>query len=104
MKTSPLKAVTDRFGDKAKLVSAVEKLVTDELWLARVNLEKGLAHVSNKKLLRLHDTLSRVKEQFGNRTKLVDAILSLMKRQKDQGLKEKLGNFPTPRLLDLHTS
>src|SRR6185503_17284715 len=57
MKTSPFKAMTERFGDKQKLVSALEKLVTDELWLKRVNEEKGLERVSNKKLLHLHDLL-----------------------------------------------
>ena len=104
MKTSPLKAMTERFGDKQKLVSAVQKLITDELWLARVNEEKGLDRVSNRKLLRLHDTLSRVKKDFGSRTKLIDAILTLMKRQKDDGLRGRLQAFPTPRLLDLHSS
>lgn len=104
MKTSPFKAVTERFGDKEKLVSALSKLITDDLWLARVNEEKGLERVSNKKLLRLHDTLTRVKKEFGSRAKLIDAILSLMKRQKDEGLRGRLQTFPTPRLLDVHTS
>jgi len=104
MKTSPFKAVTERFGDKQKLVSALQKLINDELWLARVNEAKGLERVSNKKLLRLHDMLSRVKKDFGSRTKLVDAILTLMKRQKDESLRGRLQAFPTPRLLDLHTS
>jgi hypothetical protein len=104
MKTSPLKAVTENFGDKQKLVSALEKLITDELWLNRVNDVKGLARVSNKKLLHLHETLTRLKKDFGSRTKLIDSILSLMKRQKDEGLRGRLQAFPTPRLLDLHTS
>lgn len=104
MKTSPLKAVTDKFGDKQKLVAALEKLTTEELWLSRVNETKGLARVSNGKLLRLHDMLTRVKKEFGNRAKLIDSILSLMKRQKDEGLRGRLQSFPTPRLLDLHTS
>src|SRR5262245_20244026 len=104
MKTSPLMAMTERFGDKQKLLSALEKLTTDDLWLKRVNDVKGLARVSNKKLLHLHDTLERVKKDFGNRTKLIDATLELMKRQKDEGLKGRLQNFPTPRLFDFYTS
>ncbi len=104
MKTSPLKAVSERFGDKQKLVSALEQLISDELWLARVNDGKGLARVSNRKLLRLHETLSRVKAEFGTRAKLIDAILALMKRQKDAGLRGRLEKYPTPRLLDLHAS
>jgi hypothetical protein len=104
MKTPPLKAVKDRFGDKQKLVSAVKALATDELWLGRVNDHKGLDSVSNAKLLRLHDTLSRVKKDFGSRAKLVDSILSLSKRDKDAGLRSSLEKFSTPRLIDLQTS
>ena len=52
--TTPLAAVKDKFGDKAKLVAAVEALTKgDDLWVSRVNENKGLAHVSNAKLLRL---------------------------------------------------
>lgn len=104
MKTPPLKAVKDRFGDKQKLVSAVKALATDELWLGRVNDNKGLDSVSNAKLLRLHDTLSRVKKDFGSRAKLIDSIVSLSKRDKDAGLRSSLEKFPTPRLVDLQTS
>lgn len=104
MKTPPLKTVKDRFGDKQKLVSAVKGLATDELWLGRVNDNKGLESVSNAKLLRLHDTLSRVKKDFGSRAKLIDSILSLSKRDKDAGLRSSLEKFPTPRLVDLQAS
>jgi hypothetical protein len=104
MKTSPLQAVKERFGDKEKLVSAVQALANEELWLDKVNDVKGLARVSNAKLLRLHETLSRVKKEFGNRGKLIDAILALGKREKDAGLRGRLEKYPTPRLLDLHQS
>ena len=104
MKTSPLKAVKDRFGDKAKLVAAVKGLATPDLWLARINEARGLDSISNSKLLRLHDTLSKVKKDFGSRGKLIDSILSLTKRSKDNGMKTRLENFPTPRLVDLQTS
>ena len=104
MKTSPLQAVKERFGDKAKLVSAVKALATDDLWLPRVNEAKGLERISNSKLLRLHDTLSRVKKDFGSRGKLIDSILSLTRRQKDVGMKGRLESLPTPRLVDLQTS
>jgi hypothetical protein len=104
MKTPPLKAVKDRFGDKQKLVSAVKGLATDDLWLGRVNDDKGLESVSNSKLLRLHDTLTRVKKEFGSRAKLIDSILTLSKRNKDAGLRSSLEKFPTPRLVDLQMS
>ncbi len=104
MKTSPLQAVKERFGDKDKLVAAVKALATEDLWLPAVNEVKGLERVSNAKLLRLHETLSRVKKDFGNRGKLIDSILTLDKRQKDTGLKGRLERLSTPRLIDLHAS
>jgi hypothetical protein len=104
MAKSPLSVVKDKFGDKEKLVAAVEKLTGEDLWVSRTNKEKGLAHVSNAKLLRLHETFSAVKEKFGTRAKLIDAILELEKRAKDEGYKTHLSAFPVPRLWDLYKS
>jgi hypothetical protein len=100
----PLALVKETFGDKAKLVSAVEKLASEELWVARTNKNKGLAHVSNAKLLRLHATFTEVKEKFATREKLIDAILDLEKRSKDAGLRQKLSGWPVPRLYDTYKS
>jgi hypothetical protein len=101
---NPLSVVKEKFGDKAKLVAAVEKFTSDDLWVSRTNKAKGLAHVSNAKLLRLHETFSTVKEKFGTRAKLVDAILELEKRVKDEGYKTRLLAYPVPRLYDLYRS
>jgi hypothetical protein len=97
---SPLALMKESFGDKAKLVEAIEKLATADLWVARTNENKGLAHVSNAKLLRLHATFKEVEEKFGTREKLIDAILDLQKRSKDVGLRQKLSSWPVPRLYD----
>lgn len=103
MKTTPLQQVKGRFGDKSKLVAAVQALATDELWLSgRMNDDKGLAKISNTKLIKLHGALSRTKEQFGSRAKLVEAILVAENRAKDDGFKARLEAHPTPRLLDHH--
>ena len=49
---SPLASLKDKFENKAKLVAELEKLTKDEdLWVGRLNANKGLAHVSNSKLL-----------------------------------------------------
>jgi hypothetical protein len=105
---SPLNAVKEKFGDKAKLVEAVKALATEELWLGRTNADhggdRGLDHVSNAKLLRLHAVLSEVKEKFGSRAKLVEEILAADKRSKDADLKKKLESYPVPRLYDLFKS
>lgn len=102
MKKTPLSLVKERFESKEKLLSAVQQLQTQELWIDRVNGDKGLSRVSNAKLLRLHEALSTAKKEFGSRAKLIDAILELDKRGKDAGLKARLESYPVPRLLDLH--
>lgn len=104
MNKTPLMLVKERFETKAKLVEAVGALATEELWLDRVNSVKGLAKVSNEKLLRLHAVLTTVKEKFGTRAKLIAATLELEKREKDAGYKSRLEGYATPRLLDLHGS
>jgi hypothetical protein len=102
---SPISAVKETFGDKAKLVAELEKIAkSDDLWVSRLNANKGLAHVSNAKLLRLHKTFAAVKEKFGTRAKLIDAIADIEKRAKDEGYKTRLGAFPVPRLWDMYQS
>ncbi len=101
---NPLALVKEAFESKEKLVEAVEKFGGEDLWLARTNKNKGLAHVSNAKLLKLHATFTAVKEKFGTRAKLVDAILDLEKRAKDDGYKSRLSLYPVPRLWDMFKS
>jgi hypothetical protein len=102
---SPIAAVKETFGDKKKLVAELEKLATgDDLWVSRLNASKGLAHVSNAKLLRLHKTFTAVKAKFGTRAKLIDAIAEIEKRAKDEGYKSRLGAYPVPRLWDMYQS
>jgi len=101
---TPLALVKEKFGEKEKLVEALEKLTGESLWVSRTNKEKGLAHVSNAKLLRLHATFTAVKEKFGTREKLIDAILEVEKRAKDAGLRQKHLEWPVPRLFDAYKS
>lgn len=102
MKKSPLATVKERFEDKASLVSAVQALASDDLWIDRVNEGKGLERVSNRKLLHLHDTLTQVKEKFGSRSALIDAIIKLEGRQKDADYRKHFEGWSTPRLFDRH--
>lgn len=104
MKNSPVSAVKQQFQTKEKLVEALQKLATPDLWLDRVNSVKGLGRVSNQKLLRLHAVLSDVKSRFGNRAKLISAILDLEKRGKDAGYQKRLEGYALPRLVDVHQS
>lgn len=104
MAKAPLVSVKEGFESKAKLVDAVQKLATGDLWIDRVSEKKGLGRVSNAKLLRLHAVLSDAKQRFGSRAKLVSAILELAKRSKDKGFESRLDRYPLPQLLDLHRS
>ncbi|MET0595224.1 MAG: hypothetical protein ABW133_21170 [Polyangiaceae bacterium] len=104
MSKSPAALVKQQFGDKAKLVAALGPLTSGDLWIDRVNETKGLERVSNAKLLRLYGVLSAVKEKFGTRAKLVDAIAEIEKRSKDEGFKKRLTAYPVPRLFDAYRS
>ena len=105
MSKSPLSIVKERFGDdpkkaKEKLVAAVKKAAGKDLWLDRLNEDKGLEHVSNKKLLHLEQVLEAVGKEVGSREKLVDAIAKAQGRQKDEAYKAGLSEESTPALWD----
>ncbi len=106
--STPLNTVKERFESKEKLVAAVEELMTDELWVPRLSSDRGgkrgIKHVSNAKLLRLHATLSEVKEKSGSRAKLIDAVPEVENRGKDAGYKTRLEAYPVPRLYDQYKS
>ena len=99
---SPLALVKEKFNDKAGLLKALRDLSTEDLWIDRLDGDKGLDAVSNKKLLRLHAILTEVKGKFGSRDKLIAAIADQEKRAKDEGYKTHLGRYSTPRLWDFY--
>ncbi len=104
MAKTPAQIVKDKFGDKKKLVEAVQKFVGDALWVPRLNENKGLAHVSNAKLLRLLDTFTTVETKWGTRAKLIDAVIEAAGKTKDTGFRTSIEGWPVPRLLDAHQS
>jgi len=99
-KKTPAQIVKEKFGEKAKLVEAVQQFVGNELWVNKLNESKGLAHVSNAKLLRLLEVFTTVKGKFGSRQKLVDAILEAEKRTKDTAYASRYAEWPVARLFD----
>jgi hypothetical protein len=105
MSKSPLSIVKERFGDdpkkaKEKLVAAVKKVAGKDLWLDRLNDEKGLEHVSNGKLLHLEQVFEAVSKEVGSRDKLIGEIAKLQGRSKDEDYKARLGEESTPSLWD----
>ena len=105
---SPIAIVKEQFNDKASLVEAVKGFTSEDLWLGRTSKDRGgnrdLSHVSNAKLLRLHSIFTEVKEKFGTRVKLIDAILESEKRSGDAGFRKRLEAYPVPRLYDAYKS
>lgn len=105
MSNSPLSTVKERFGDdpkkaKHKLVEAVKKAAGKDLWLERVSEEKGLEHVSNKKLLHLEQVFEAIGKEVGSRDKLIEEIARLKGQAKDEGYKARLAEESTPSLWD----
>ncbi len=95
----------ERFGDdpkqaKQKLVEAVKKAAGKDLWLDRVNEEKGLEHVSNRKLLHLEQVFEAVRKEVGSRDELIGAIVGTQGRSKDEDYKARLAEESTPSLWD----
>jgi hypothetical protein len=105
MKTTPLAQVKERFGSKENLVQELRKLFDKtDLFENRLNPDKGLLRVANSKLLKLHDVATEVKERFTTRANLIDDLLQLLGRQKDEQYKESLGRWGLPRLWDYYRS
>ena len=109
MSNSPLSILKARFGDdpkkaKEKLVAAVKKAAGKDLWLDRLNEEKGLQHVSNRKLLHLEQVLEAVNKAVGSRDKLIGEIAKLQGRSKDKDYMTRLGEESTPSLWDRYQS
>lgn len=63
-----------------------------------------LKTASNAQLLRLQRVVETVKQKWGGRDKLIQAITDAGKAGKDKDYVAKLGTFSLPRLVDLATS
>ncbi len=105
MRPSPLSIVKDKFGGRAKLVeqlvSSVDKQHGDE---SEANVKSRLMGLSNAKLLRLYRVEQQVRERFGDRGKLVQAVLDARKKAglpTDANIKASLDGTTKARLLDL---
>ena len=109
MSNSPLSILKERFGDdpkkaKEQLVAALKKVAGKDLWLDRLNEEKGLQHVSNSKLLHLEQVFEAVGKAVGSRDELIGEIAKLQGRAKDEDYKASLAEESTPSLWDRYQS
>jgi hypothetical protein len=103
MKKPPLSQVKEQFGTKEQLVDALTAL--PEGVLSRADDDKDafrtrLLTAANSKLLRLHQMGRAVADRWGSKDKLVDALLTLQRRNKDESYRTKLATLPLGKLYD----
>src|SRR5256885_13668716 len=102
-KKSPLSRTKDDHGTKEKLV---DKLVTLLGQIRKVEEDKDelkarLLASSNKKLLRLMEVGSEIREKYGSVDKLADAAAGALGKAKDAPFVAKLKALTPGKLLDM---
>lgn len=99
----PKGRVTDKHGGKEALAKALAPaLATDSE--NSDSIADRLKTASNMQLLRLQKVVALVKDKWGSREKLIQAILDAGKQQKDKDFVTKLSSFSLPQLVDIATS
>jgi hypothetical protein len=105
MKKTPLQEVKEKFGSKENLIKELKKIFdAGDLFENRLNVDKGIATVANAKLLKLFQVAEEVKGRFSTRANLIEDMLKVMGRIKDEGLKSRLEKWTLPRLWDHYQS
>ena len=99
----PAVKVKAKYGSKESLIKEVKKIFDKaDIFIDRLNPDKGLERVSNRKLMRLFEMASEVKEKFGSRKALIDEYVKLASKENVQNIKEKLSGLTLGKLLDLY--
>ena len=104
MKRTPLQEVRERFGGKNGLIKELAPMLRSWDDESQSELENRLTSTPNKKLLHLHRVETELKEHFGSREKLADAICKLQfgEHKVDLDFRTKLLSYSTAKLLDRH--
>ncbi|MFH1131612.1 MAG: hypothetical protein V1754_09765 [Pseudomonadota bacterium] len=100
-KKTPLQQVNEVHGGKEKLVDKIVGLI-DRGKESKEEFRKRLLGAANTKLLHIHDVMTEMKEKFGDKSKLVEALLALANRTKDVDFRQKLSDHSPSWLLALH--
>ncbi len=98
--SSPLSRVKEKFGGKDKLVDQIVGLLGSTGDEPKDELRKRLLGAANRKLIRLHDVATGLK-QHGGHDKLADAAAAGQGRAKDKDYVQKLTSYSAGRLLDM---
>lgn len=100
MKETPLQTMKRRFGSKEKLVDSLVDAVK-EAGEEAAEVKDRLLKASNKKLLRLAEVSSTVKDKYGSKDKLAEALGTAMGRARDNDYVNKLRTYSQAKLLDM---
>ena len=100
-KRAPLRIVNDEHGGKEALVNKLVDMLDrgDE---SKDEFRDRLLAAANRKLLRLHATMTEIKQRFSSVDKMVDSLLQLMGKSKDGDYRERLLTDTPVKLLGLH--
>lgn len=105
MRATPLQTVKKSFEAKAKLVEQLVPMVDKQHGdTTDAEVKSRLSGLSNKKLLRLYKVEQKVRERFGDRAKLVQAIVDARVAAgltADATFRAHLDGLPKTRLLDM---
>ena len=100
---SPLQQVKDS-GGREKLISDLAGMVDDLHGEGADSLKSRLSGLSNKKLVRLYQIENNVRENYGDRAKLVEHIIAARVQAgltADDNFKNSLDAYSKGRLLDM---
>lgn len=104
MKKSPYKRVNEEFGGKDKLIEELLGMIKRPADVTKDELKKKLRSQSNRKLMTLLAREQTVKKTYGNRDKLIDAIVKAgmgKDQTEDKVYRKRLAKLTTGQLLDL---
>lgn len=108
MKKAPLSEVRERFESKEALVDAIlaSGMLAEADEAGQDELKSRLLKVPSSKLLRLQGQVAAVRDRFGGRDALIDALcgLKFAGRKVEDGWRAKAAGWSSGKLLDLHTS
>jgi hypothetical protein len=100
-KKTPVQIVRERFGSKEKLVGELVGILERPDGQSDEDFKARLLRVTNSQLLRLHAVETRVREQFGSKEKLADAVYGQRRTGKaDKDFRTRLGGLRKAQLLD----
>lgn len=105
MKQTPLQIVKEKFGSREELAKQLAAMV-DQMHgdSSKDQVKSRLMGLSNPRLLRLYAVEQTVREQYGDKAKLIDHILEVRKKAghtADDSYRAKLETFTKARLLDV---